>query len=126
MGTRQNVGRGAMALVTLLLFSSCSGGDGRSGVGEAGGSAPVPPADSMDRIPASQSRPDVRGVHGAVSAGHPLAAAAGYDVLKRGGNAVDAAVAMAGVLAVVRPHMNGIGGDASLSSWTEQRVRSRA
>jgi gamma-glutamyltranspeptidase/glutathione hydrolase len=49
---------------------------------------------------------------GAVSAGHPLAAAAGYDVLKRGGNAVDAAVTMAAVLAVVRPHMNGVGGDA--------------
>ncbi|MCY3678474.1 MAG: gamma-glutamyltransferase [Gemmatimonadetes bacterium] len=58
------------------------------------------------------NRPDVRGVTGAVSAGHPLAAAAGYDVLRRGGNAMDAAIAMAGVLAVVRPHMNGVGGDA--------------
>ncbi len=58
------------------------------------------------------NRPDVRGINGAVSAGHPLAAAAGYDVLRRGGNAIDAAIAMAGVLAVVRPHMNGVGGDA--------------
>ena len=58
------------------------------------------------------NRPDVRGTSGAVSAGHPLAAAAGHDVLRRGGNAMDAAIAMAGVLAVVRPHMNGVGGDA--------------
>ncbi len=58
------------------------------------------------------NRPEVRGISGAVSAGHPLAAAAGHDVLRRGGNAVDAAVAMAAVLAVVRPHMNGVGGDA--------------
>ncbi|MBT8395579.1 MAG: gamma-glutamyltransferase [Gemmatimonadetes bacterium] len=60
----------------------------------------------------SQSRPDVRGATGAVSSGHPLATAAGYEVLRRGGNAVDAAITMAGVLAVVRPHMNGVGGDA--------------
>jgi gamma-glutamyltranspeptidase/glutathione hydrolase len=60
----------------------------------------------------SQNRPDVRGTQGAVSADHPLAAAAGYAVLLGGGNAVDAAVAMAGVLSVVRPHMNGVGGDA--------------
>ncbi len=58
------------------------------------------------------NRPDVRGTHGAVSAGHPLAARAGMAVLERGGSAVDAALAMAGVLAVVRPHMNGVGGDA--------------
>ena len=54
----------------------------------------------------------MRGVSGAVSAGHPLAAAAGHEVLRLGGNAMDAAIAMAGVLAVVRPHMNGVGGDA--------------
>ncbi len=58
------------------------------------------------------NRPDVRGVRGAVSSDHPLASAAGLAVLENGGNAVDAVVTMAGVLAVVRPHMNGVGGDA--------------
>jgi gamma-glutamyltranspeptidase/glutathione hydrolase len=62
----------------------------------------------------AQSRPEVQGREAAVVAGHPLAAAAGMDVLRRGGNAVDAAVTMAAVLAVVRPHMNGVGGDAFL------------
>jgi len=62
----------------------------------------------------AQSRPDVNGTEAAVVAGHPLAAAAGADVLRRGGNAIDAAVTMAAVLAVVRPHMNGVGGDAFL------------
>jgi gamma-glutamyltranspeptidase/glutathione hydrolase len=61
---------------------------------------------------ASQNRPDVRGTVGAVSAGHPLAAQAGLRVLQEGGNATDAIIAMAGVLAVTRPHMNGVGGDA--------------
>ncbi|MEP7380869.1 MAG: gamma-glutamyltransferase [Gemmatimonadota bacterium] len=56
-------------------------------------------------------RPDVMGMSGAVTSDHALATATGADVLRRGGNAVDAAIAMAGVLAVVRPHMNGVGGD---------------
>ena len=60
----------------------------------------------------SMNRPDVRGINGAVVSDHPLATAAGYTVLKNGGNAVDAAITMAGILAVVRPHMNGVGGDA--------------
>lgn len=56
-------------------------------------------------------RPDVIGTNGAVTSDHALATSVGIDVLRRGGNAVDAAIAMAGVLAVVRPHMNGVGGD---------------
>lgn len=70
------------------------------------------PARAQDDAPFRQNRADVSGRSGAVVAGHPLAAAAGYEVLRRGGNATDAAVTMAGVLAVVRPHMNGVGGDA--------------
>ncbi len=57
---------------------------------------------------------DARGTHGAVTADHPLAARAGLAVLQRGGNAMDAAITMAGVLAVARPHMNGVGGDMFL------------
>ena len=60
----------------------------------------------------TSNRPDVRGMHGAVSSDHPLATAVGHNVLKNGGNAVDAIISMASVLAVVRPHMNGVGGDA--------------
>ena len=91
------------ALAILIPLLTACGGDAPS--------SQAPSEDAETVFPA-QNRPDVRGVRGAVSAGHPLAAAAGYDVLSRGGNAVDAVVAMAGVLAVVRPHMNGVGGDA--------------
>jgi gamma-glutamyltranspeptidase / glutathione hydrolase len=58
------------------------------------------------------NRSEVAGIEAAVVSGHPLATAAGFDVLRSGGNAMDAAVTMAAVLAVVRPHMNGVGGDA--------------
>jgi gamma-glutamyltranspeptidase/glutathione hydrolase len=56
-------------------------------------------------------RPDVMGREAAVVSDHALASAAGAAALRRGGNAVDAAITMAAVLTVVRPHMNGVGGD---------------
>ena len=57
---------------------------------------------------------DAVGATAAVTAGHPLAAEAGLAVLRNGGNAMDAAITMAAVLAVARPHMNGVGGDMFL------------
>lgn len=50
-------------------------------------------------------------IGGMVSAPHHLAAQAGAAVLRDGGNAVEAMVAAAAAIAVVYPHMNGIGGD---------------
>lgn len=117
--------RGAFLTVALAL-SACAGSGGPSSpspssplgstpagaatAGAAAGAATDP--DLMVWRPDPAIRPEVSGLHGAVVAGHPLAAAAGYEVLRKGGTAADAAVTMAAVLAVVRPHMNGVGGDA--------------
>ena len=70
-------------------------------------------AESRDRAVVESGR-DAQGMRGAVTAGHPLAAEAGLEVLRSGGNAMDAAITMAAVLAVARPHMNGVGGDMFL------------
>ena len=59
----------------------------------------------------AQSRSEVMARNGMVVTSQPLAAQAGLAILARGGNAIDAAVATAGVLSVTEPMMVGIAGD---------------
>jgi gamma-glutamyltranspeptidase len=55
--------------------------------------------------------PETRATRGLVATPHALASEAGVTVLRRGGNALDAAIAAATTIAVVYPHMNSLGGD---------------
>ncbi|HUG16570.1 MAG TPA: gamma-glutamyltransferase [Thermomicrobiales bacterium] len=55
-------------------------------------------------------RPAVMGRKGAVASAHPLSTLAGMTMLQNGGNAIDAAVAVAATLNVVEPYMSGAGG----------------
>ncbi|MEI9965366.1 MAG: gamma-glutamyltransferase family protein [Caulobacteraceae bacterium] len=69
-------------------------------------------------LPASaQARPGPAGPHGMVVAANPLAAKAGLDVLKAGGDAADAAVAIQAVLGLVEPQSSGVGGGAFMTFY---------
>lgn len=77
----------------------------------------------MKRPPQEACRPVVFGQQGMIASGHPLASWIGATVLREGGNAVDAMVAASAAVAVLRPHMSGLGGDALTFIYLGQERR---
>ncbi|MDI3534574.1 MAG: gamma-glutamyltranspeptidase / glutathione hydrolase [Thermosediminibacterales bacterium] len=72
--------------------------------------------------PYSSRRMTVFAKKGMVATSQNLAAEAGLEILKKGGNAIDAAIATAACLTVVEPTSCGIGGDAFALVWTRGKL----
>jgi gamma-glutamyltranspeptidase/glutathione hydrolase len=82
--------------------------------GPAGPRATISPADEGKRV---------EGVNGVVTSANGLASDAGLEMLKAGGNAVDAAVATAFAIGVVEPQMSGLGGSGAATVWMKREGR---
>ena len=66
------------------------------------------------------TRPVVMGTHGAVTSGHYLASVIGLNILQKGGNAIDAGVAMGFAETVLEPYMLGIGGEVPILIYSAE------
>ena len=79
----------------------------------------------QDRITGKifSTRSEVISQNGMVATSHPLATQIGLDILKNGGNAIDAAIAANAALGLMEPTGNGIGGDLFAIVWIEKEKK---
>ena len=118
------------ALAVVLLAASLSlAAQSPSAFGTPTEDAPNPAA-TIAAVPGSraqgwlaQGRSEVLARHGIVATSDPLAVQAGLEILQRGGNAIDAAVAAGAVLDMTSQNDTGIGGDLFALVWVAQDNR---
>ncbi|MBB3014520.1 gamma-glutamyltransferase family protein [Cupriavidus alkaliphilus] len=121
--------RGALALALSALLGACGtpGGSTATPAAPATPAAATPPA-AMPPAPevASGYRPGMATVYAQrhmAAAANPLATEAGRAMLRQGGSAIDAAIAMQAVLTLVEPQATGIGGGAFIMYWDGKNVQ---
>lgn len=108
--------------LALLIAISLALGASGSTVADTSKAESLPPAPEI----ASGYRTGMKPVHAVrhmAAAANPLATAAGQQMLRQGGTAIDAAVAMQAVLTLVEPQASGIGGGAFIMYWDGKNVR---
>ncbi|MFN5756488.1 MAG: gamma-glutamyltransferase family protein [Planctomycetia bacterium] len=104
-------------LATASAALAAAGAGGRTIAVEKALDQPDDPTGFLGR------RSPVFARHFLASSSSPLATRVGLRVLEDGGNAFDAAVAMAGMMAVVEPMMSGLGGDTMILAWSAKERR---
>jgi gamma-glutamyltranspeptidase / glutathione hydrolase len=124
MGRMRSCTRGAARVVALLLaagLAACSTAPSRPPPSEPTQDLPRQPEAATGRAqPAVEQRV---WPHWAVASANPAASEAGAAMLRAGGNALDAAIAVQMVLALVEPQSSGIGGGAFLLHWDGRQLQ---
>jgi len=129
-GTRMRTSLAIFVTCVFVLMNAGCGRDADSPAGEAGslsagrdnGAFTYEIPQHLEMAEEFTAKPGWETEEFAVAAANPLATDAGYQVLRAGGSAIDAAVAIQMVLTLVEPQSSGIGGGAFVMHWDGSRV----